>query len=119
MTDAPAIAAPTMEVAQQAVAPRRSRRFDVLSFGLGLWAIVVYVFLFLPIALIPLFSFNDSVQAAFPLKGFTLAWYESLIGNDTLHRALQTSLVIGVAAAALATAPSRETVTGTWYTTEG
>jgi spermidine/putrescine transport system permease protein len=65
---------------------------------------VYVVFLFLPIALIPLFSFNDSVQAAFPLKGFTLAWYESLIGNDTLHRALQTSLVIGVAAAALATA---------------
>lgn len=64
---------------------------------------VYVVFLFLPIALIPLFSFNDSVQAAFPLKGFTVAWYESLIGNDTLHRALQTSLVIGGAAAALAT----------------
>ena len=29
---------------------------------------VYVVFLFLPIALIPLFSFNDSVQAAFPLN---------------------------------------------------
>jgi spermidine/putrescine transport system permease protein len=61
------------------------------------------VFLYLPIALIPLFSFNDSIQAAFPLKGFTLAWYASLLTNDALHHALVTSLVVGVAAAVLAT----------------
>ncbi len=66
--------------------------------------IVAYiVFLYLPMALIPLFSFNDSIQAAFPLKGFTLAWYQSLLGNETLHRALKTSLVVGLTAALLAT----------------
>jgi spermidine/putrescine transport system permease protein len=62
------------------------------------------IFLFLPMALIPLFSFNDSIQAAFPLKGFTLAWYESLLDNDTLHRAVKTSLLVGVSSALLATA---------------
>ncbi len=61
------------------------------------------LFLYLPVALIPLFSFNDSVQAAFPLKGFTLAWYGTLAGNETLTNALMTSLTIGVTAAAIAT----------------
>jgi spermidine/putrescine transport system permease protein len=67
--------------------------------------IVAYiVFLYLPIALIPLFSFNDSIQAAFPLKGFTFAWYQGLLDNDSLYRALKTSLIVGLSAALLATA---------------
>lgn len=66
--------------------------------------VVGYVlFLYLPIAIIPLFSFNNSIQAAFPLSGFTLEWYRSLFGNDNLHRAFQTSLIVGVSAAFLAT----------------
>lgn len=66
--------------------------------------VVAYVlFLYLPIAIIPLFSFNNSIQAAFPLSGFTLEWYRSLFGNDNLHRAFQTSLIVGVSAAFLAT----------------
>ena len=68
------------------------------------WYVAIYlVFLYLPVALIPLFSFNDSIQAAFPLKGFTFAWYETLIGNETLTGALMTSLSIGLTAAAAAT----------------
>lgn len=61
------------------------------------------VFLYLPIILIPLFSFNDSIQVAFPLKGFTLAWYDSLLANEALHRAVFTSLIVGLSAATLAT----------------
>jgi len=71
---------------------------------LSLYVVAYLIFLYLPVALIPLFSFNDSVQAAFPLKGFTLAWYASLGGNEALTGALETSLVIGLVAAALATA---------------
>ena len=40
---------------------------------LGVYVLAYLVFLYLPISLIPLFSFNDSIQAAFPLQGFTLA----------------------------------------------
>lgn len=61
------------------------------------------LFLYLPVALIPLFSFNDSIQAAFPLKGFTLDWYASLLDNATLRGALLNSLLVGLAAATLAT----------------
>ncbi|MDJ1635521.1 ABC transporter permease [Rhizobium rhizogenes] len=71
--------------------------------GLAIYVIAYLIFLYLPVVLIPLFSFNDSIQAAFPLKGFTFAWYATLVGNQALTGALQTSLVIGVLAASLAT----------------
>ena len=37
------------------------------SRGLAAYVGAYLVFLYLPVALIPLFSFNDSIQAAFPL----------------------------------------------------
>jgi spermidine/putrescine transport system permease protein len=61
------------------------------------------VFLYLPIAIIPIFSFNNSIQAAFPLAGFTFEWYRSLVDNENLHRAFETSLIVGFAAAFVAT----------------
>lgn len=62
------------------------------------------LFLYLPVALIPLFSFNDSVQAAFPLQGMTLSWYRALFDHDTLALALRTSLIVGVISSGIATA---------------
>jgi spermidine/putrescine transport system permease protein len=70
---------------------------------LGIYVLGYLVFLYLPIALIPLFSFNDSIQAAFPLQGFTLTWYETLLGNSALSAAMWNTLIVGVAAATGAT----------------
>jgi spermidine/putrescine transport system permease protein len=70
---------------------------------LGAYVLVYLVFLYLPVSLIPLFSFNDSIQAAFPLQGFTIEWYATLFGNTALSGALANSLVIGAIAAAGAT----------------
>src|SRR4029079_9257865 len=39
-------------------------------------------------------SFNNSIQAAFPLQGFTLQWYATLYGNSMLSGALLNRLVI-------------------------
>jgi spermidine/putrescine transport system permease protein len=70
---------------------------------LGGYIFAYLVFLYLPVLLIPLFSFNDSIQAAFPLQGFTLQWYSTLFGNSALSGALWNSLVIGAIAATGAT----------------
>jgi spermidine/putrescine transport system permease protein len=80
-------------------------RTDVNQGGrwLGVYVLVYLVFLYLPILLIPLFSFNDSIQAAFPLQGFTLQWYGTLYGNSALSGALANSLVIAAVAATGAT----------------
>ncbi|MDB5524908.1 MAG: potI [Rhizobium sp.] len=70
---------------------------------LGAYVLLYLVFLYLPVALIPLFSFNNSIQAAFPLQGFTLEWYRALTGNGALRNALITSLQVGLTASAIAT----------------
>mgnify|MGYP001439557578 CR=1 FL=1 len=72
--------------------------------ALAAYFVAYLVFLYLPMALIPLFSFNDAVQAAFPLKGFTLGWYASLAGNASLKAAVVNSLLVGSISAVIATA---------------
>jgi spermidine/putrescine transport system permease protein len=75
--------------------------------GARSWLVVylgLYIaFLYLPMLLIPLFSFNASIQAAFPLQGFTLDWYRALWTDQRLVEALGNTLVVGLTSAALAT----------------
>ena len=62
---------------------------------------LVYLFLYAPIAILVVFSFNASRQTAF-WAGFTLDWYRRLLGNETLFHAVRNSLVVAGAATALA-----------------
>jgi len=55
---------------------------------------VVVVFLYAPIGILLIFSFNDSDLPAFPLSGFTLHWYHEFLTNPDLKGALETSAVI-------------------------
>jgi spermidine/putrescine transport system permease protein len=71
---------------------------------LGLaYYVVLLVFLQLPILLLIIFSFNDSVLLVFPLKGFTLEWYKQLLGATELINAAKNSLIIGTISSLLAT----------------
>ena len=72
--------------------------------GLRVYAIFYLVFLYAPIALLPIFAFNDSTIIAFPLQGFTTRWFADLATNTSLHRAVGNSLIIAVSSAVLATA---------------
>lgn len=75
----------------------------------GKWIGLVYYFLLLlflqlPILILIIFSFNDSVLLVFPLKGFTLQWYEQLLQATELINAAKNSLIIGLVSSLLATA---------------
>ncbi|MDP7645159.1 MAG: ABC transporter permease [Anaerolineales bacterium] len=54
------------------------------------------VFLYFPIFLLVILSFNDSALLRFPLKGFTLDWYKTVLRSHELVGALQNSVVVGV-----------------------
>lgn len=54
----------------------------------------VVVFLYAPIVVLVVFSFNNSAVPSFPLSGFTLHWYREFIGNADLRGALETSGII-------------------------
>lgn len=71
---------------------------------LALWAAVLagYAFLYVPLAIVVLFSFNDSRLSA-EWVGFTLDWYRKLLGNDEMLTAAANSLLIALVASAVAT----------------
>jgi spermidine/putrescine transport system permease protein len=62
----------------------------------GVWTGVVFAFFYLPIAILILFSFNES-RLNIVWTGFTLEWYGSLFGDRTLVRTLQNSLIVATA----------------------
>ena len=54
----------------------------------------VVVFLYAPIVILLIFSFNSSTVPAFPLSGFTFHWYHEFLVNGDLRAALGTSAEI-------------------------
>lgn len=64
----------------------------------------VLAFLYVPIVLVVVFSFDSNIASGFPLRGFTTSWYEKLFDNAIMHRALGNSLLIGLFTAVLSTA---------------
>ncbi|HWA44708.1 MAG TPA: ABC transporter permease [Hypericibacter adhaerens] len=67
------------------------------------YALFYLVFLYGPVLLLPLFSFNDSIFVAFPLKGLTFQWYAQMVENDALIHALGNSLKVGISASIIST----------------
>ena len=72
---------------------------DVALSKTGAWAMRVFfalvvVFLYAPIVILLIFSFNNSDIPAFPLSGFTFRWYHEFAVNSDLRGALVTSALI-------------------------
>lgn len=60
-------------------------------------------FLYLPILMLVMFSFNDSATLSFPLSGFTLKWYRALLESGSLLASVRNSLIVGAGSALVAT----------------
>jgi spermidine/putrescine transport system permease protein len=69
---------------------------------LGLNALLAYTFLYLPVAVLVLFSFSASRYASI-WGGFSFEWYTKLFHNPDISRALLNSLLIAAATTLLAT----------------
>ncbi|HST25723.1 MAG TPA: ABC transporter permease [Gaiellaceae bacterium] len=63
---------------------------------------LVVVFLYAPIVILLIFSFNNSDVPAFPLSGFTLHWYYEFFTNSDLRNALETSAIVAVISSTVA-----------------
>lgn len=63
---------------------------------------IVLVFLFLPIFVLILFSFNTS-QLNITFEGFTLKWYGELFKNTTLLLALKNTLIVAIVSTVVST----------------
>jgi spermidine/putrescine transport system permease protein len=72
--------------------------------SLWLWIVAsaVYAFLYVPLAIVIVYSFNDSRLNA-EWVGFTLQWYRTLAHDDQMLKAAGNSLIIAVVASAVST----------------
>ena len=72
--------------------------------GVGLWAaaLAVYAFLYLPLAIVVAYSFNDSRLNA-EWVGFTWHWYQVLLNDEDMLIAAGNSLFIALVSSLIAT----------------
>lgn len=61
---------------------------------------VVLLFLYLPIAILVLFSFNAGGRLSFPMQGLSLRWYDLVLSDPVFTTAIENSLIVGTVAAA-------------------
>lgn len=74
--------------------------------SLYIYAVFFMIFLYGPILLAPVFSFNDSIFATFPLKGLTTRHYIEMAANVGMIQALKNSLIVAMVSSIIATAVS-------------
>jgi len=66
----------------------------------GTWTVAVFAFLYIPILLLVVYSFNDS-KLNLQWVGFTTKWYGLLFGNEVLLRAFKNSIIVAAATTVL------------------
>src|SRR5205814_4119313 len=64
---------------------------------LAAYAALVFAFLYLPIAVLIVYSFNGHGVGGFPPKDLTLDWYRQLFGDDAIWASVVNSLVVAIA----------------------
>jgi ABC-type spermidine/putrescine transport system permease subunit II len=73
-----------------------SARGRVARTLLSTYALLIYVFLFFPIVLLVLFSFNANRYGTFPITGWTLTWYRQAFDDYQVHDAVATTLKVAL-----------------------
>ncbi len=94
-----------MVIQPRAVRPSGQVGSWVLRWGKrALWAnaILAFLFLYLPILVLVVFSFNDSRLGA-RWVGFTFKWYTAMVQNEAVLNAFWNSLLVAVASTLIST----------------
>jgi spermidine/putrescine transport system permease protein len=68
---------------------------------LKVYAFLVYAFLYLPIIVLVVYSFNGSGVGGFPPHGWTLSWYRDLASDGPLWESVLNSLIVAAVAVAI------------------
>ena len=73
---------------------RARRRRALRRWGAGAFVAVTLLFLFAPMVLIVVFSFNASPRLSFPVTGLTTHWYTEALGDELFTDALWNSVLL-------------------------
>jgi spermidine/putrescine transport system permease protein len=66
---------------------------------LEIYSVLALLFLFLPVIILVILSFNNNTTGVFPLEGFTLKWYSKALENKIIWPALKNSVIIALGTA--------------------
>jgi spermidine/putrescine transport system permease protein len=80
--------------------------------SLAAYAGVAFAFLYLPLIVLVVFSFNQSKFTVW--EGFSLTWYRAVLNNDDLAWAARNSVIIAIVSAAFSTAIGTMAAYGLW-----
>lgn len=80
----------------------RSRKNSASRVFTGVFNCFIFAFLYLPIAVVILFSFNTS-KRNIVFESFTFEWYAKLLQNDALLQAYGNTLIVGLSSTIVAT----------------
>ena len=70
--------------------------------GLGVWALLVVLFLWIPLTIILVYAFNTSNIQSWPIPGFTLRWFRVAWEDQEARSALLLSLKAALSATGIA-----------------
>ena len=79
------------------------KRRDPAAAALSIWTALVLLFLFFPLVVVAMFSFNGSTISRFPLQGFTFHWYAKLFADRAIIEALWNSIIVALSTVAIST----------------
>ena len=78
--------------------------YDKSPRWLALYAIVIFAFLYLPIVVLVVYSFNGQGVGGFPPHDFTLSWYRLLFQDDAIWSSVLNSVLVAMASVLIALA---------------
>jgi putative spermidine/putrescine transport system permease protein len=71
-------------------------------FGIKAGSVFTLAFLYVPLAIVAIYAFNDSIGQAWPIQDYTTKWFGIAFREATVREALVTSLQIALFATVLA-----------------
>ncbi len=70
--------------------------------ALSIFAVIAFAFVYVPLAVVLISSFNAGDTLAWPPAGFSTQWWAKAIDNEGVRNAIVTSVVLGLVATAVA-----------------
>jgi len=95
-------AAAAGEVATTRAATEARHRRPVHQRAAAAYVVLVFAFLFSPLVVVVVFSFNAIPRMALPITDVSLRWYQGVFGDPEVVRAIVRSALAGLATAVIA-----------------
>jgi spermidine/putrescine transport system permease protein len=97
MADSPTFGAVTRRLPRPEVSSRTLLRAGTIAY-----LVLFFGYMFLPLIFMILAAFNTpKIPQAIPMQGFTLQWFQQMLGNSDLWSAVLNSIVIGLGVVAM------------------